>query len=440
MAEQAALIRGHAATFHSELQMPAPTAAPALSALASAADPIPSAAAVLTGCCPAIELVKQLVCQVAAFDTNVLVLGESGTGKEVVARAIHETSPRRRRSFVPINCGAIPSELLESELFGHEKGAFTGALAARKGRFEMAEGGTIFLDEIGDMNPAMQVKLLRVLQERVFERVGSCTSQRCNVRVIAATHRNLEEAIARGTFREDLYYRLNVVPIEMPPLRERIEDLPLLIAALVERLAGAGQPRVQFTTASLAALRAYRWPGNVRELGNLIERMAVQCGGRAVGVADLPPRYRPASWEESVEPASQMIESVPASTVLAAAFETHAGAATANAANAGVDADAAAPSLDDATAPLEPAPPGEGEPPPPMDAALTDALLAELPRDFDLREYLEALERRLIARALQAAGGTVAQAARLLGLRRTTLVEKLRKYALSGGEDSTAES
>ncbi len=428
MAEQAAVVRGHAATFHSEaLQTTDTTPAPALSALASAADPIPSAAAVLTGCCLAIERVKQLVCQVAAFDTNVLVLGESGTGKEVVARAIHETSPRRRRSFVPINCGAIPSELLESELFGHEKGAFTGALAARKGRFEMAEGGTIFLDEIGDMNPAMQVKLLRVLQERMFERVGSCTSQRCNVRVIAATHRNLEEAIARGTFREDLYYRLNVVPIEMPPLRERIEDLALLIAALVERLAAAGQPRVQFTTAALEALRAYRWPGNVRELGNLIERMAVQCGGRAVAVADLPPRYRPASWEESVEPASKMVESIPATTLLAPTLEARAGA------------DATAPTVDDITATLEPAPAGEGDPPP-MDAALTDALLAELPRDFDLREYLEALERRLIARALQSAGGTVAQAARLLGLRRTTLVEKLRKYALSGGEDSTAES
>jgi sigma-54 dependent transcriptional regulator, flagellar regulatory protein len=443
MADQAALARGHGATFHSELESVETTATPALSALASGADPIPSAAAVLTGCCPAIERVKQLACQVAAFDTNVLVLGESGTGKEVVARAIHETSPRRRRSFVPINCGAIPSELLESELFGHEKGAFTGALAARKGRFEMAEGGTIFLDEIGDMNPAMQVKLLRVLQERVFERVGSCASQRCNVRVIAATHRNLEEAIARGTFREDLYYRLNVVPIEMPPLRERIEDLPLLIAALVERLAGAGQPRVRFTSAALAALCAYRWPGNVRELGNLIERMAVQCGGRAVAVADLPPRYRPASWEESVEPASKMIESIPATSLLAPGFEAGAGAVTANAASAGVDAEAdasaAAPGLDDTTATLEPAPPGEGDPPP-MDAALTDALLAELPRDFDLREYLEALERRLIARALQSAGGTVAQAARLLGLRRTTLVEKLRKYALSGGEDSTAES
>src|SRR5579862_7610055 len=195
-----------------------------------------------TGDCAAITRIKQLIGQVAAFDTNVLVLGESGTGKEVVARAIHEASPRRGRAFVPINCGAIPAELLESELFGHEKGAFTGALSSRKGRFEIAEGGTVFLDEIGDMNPTMQVKLLRVLQERLFEKVGSCVSQRCDVRIIAATHRNLEQAIAAGTFREDLFYRLNVVPIEMPALRQRTEDLPQLVADLSDRCASGGRP------------------------------------------------------------------------------------------------------------------------------------------------------------------------------------------------------
>ena len=373
-----------------------------------------------TGNCAAIARIKQLIGQVAVFDTNVLVLGESGTGKEVVARAIHEASPRRGRAFVPINCGAIPAELLESELFGHEKGAFTGALSSRKGRFEIAEGGTVFLDEIGDMNPTMQVKLLRVLQERVYERVGSCVSQRCNVRVIAATHRNLEEAIAQGSFREDLYYRLNVVPIEMPPLRERIEDLPLLIEALMERLAAGGQPAVQFSPAALAALRAYRWSGNVRELGNLLERMAVQYGGRLVGIAELPARYRPAQWEQS-EAASEpiMIASIAAPDLLApvlnATFE-----------------EAAHPDM--ALTATE----SEGEPPP-MDPALADALLAELPPGFDLRAYLESLERRLIERALESAGGTVAHAARLLGLRRTTLVEKLRKYAL-GSSEALAES
>ena len=378
-----------------------------------------------TGTCAAVARIKQLIGQVAVFDTNVLVLGESGTGKEVVARAIHEASPRRGRAFVPINCGAIPAELLESELFGHEKGAFTGALSSRKGRFEIAEGGTIFLDEIGDMNPTMQVKLLRVLQERVYERVGSCASQRCNVRVIAATHRNLEAAIAQGSFREDLYYRLNVVPIEMPPLRERIDDLPVLIEALVARLTAAGQPPVQFSAAALAALRTYRWPGNVRELGNLLERMAVQHAGHVVGIAELPARYRPAQWDAN-EAASEpiLIASIPAPELLAPALD------------AALEDSPGADSLDVDANSLRTS--GEDEPPP-MDPALTDALLAELPAGFDLRAYLESLERRLIERALQSAGGTVAHAARLLGLRRTTLVEKLRKYALGVGE-ALAES
>src|SRR5579883_1704715 len=180
-----------------------------------------AAARFLTGNSPAIREVNALIRQVAGHDSTVLVLGESGTGKEVAARAIHDLSPRRNRPFVAVNCGAIPSELLESELFGHEKGSFTGAVTARKGRFEIAEGGTLFLDEIGDMSPSMQVKLLRVLQERVFERVGNHMPIRCNVRIIAATHRNLEESIVRGTFREDLFHRINVFPIEMPALRSR---------------------------------------------------------------------------------------------------------------------------------------------------------------------------------------------------------------------------
>src|SRR5882757_4481234 len=179
-----------------------------------------------TGTSVLIRDVISLIRQVAGHDSTVLVLGESGTGKEVCARAIHDLSPRRNRPFVAVNCGAIPADLLESELFGHERGAFTGAVSARKGRFEIAEGGTLFLDEIGDMSPTMQVKLLRVLQERVFERVGSQQApMRCNVRIIAATHRNLEDSIQRGTFREDLFHRLNVFPIEMPALRARIEDL-----------------------------------------------------------------------------------------------------------------------------------------------------------------------------------------------------------------------
>ena len=378
-----------------------------------------------TGRSAAISEVNRLVRQVAAYDSNVLILGESGTGKEVVARAIHDCSPRRARPFVPINCGAIPADLLESELFGHEKGAFTGALASRKGRFELAEGGTIFLDEIGDMNPTMQVKLLRVLQERIYERVGSCSSQRCDVRVIAATHRNLEEAIERGSFREDLYYRLAVVPVEMPPLRERREDLPLLIEALATRVAAAHRHPVRFAAATIVALQAYRWPGNVRELANLIERLSIQCDGAAVGVADLPPRYRPAGWTsaaaESAMPADAgpLARTEPESAgALAALLDTAAVAAVADAAEAAADADAAATSSG-AAAPVAGAVPA----------------LMELPAEgMDLRQYLESLERHLIVRALESAGGTVAQAARLLGLRRTTLVEKLRKYDLVASE------
>src|SRR5512146_2393645 len=204
-----------------------------------------------TGSSIPVRDVIALIRQVAAHDSTVLVLGESGTGKEVAARAIHDLSPRRNRPFVAVNCGAIPADLLESELFGHEKGAFTGAVCARKGRFEIAEGGTLFLDEIGDMSPTMQVKLLRVLQERVFERVGNHVPMRCNVRIIAATHRNLEESMARGTFREDLFHRLNVFPIEMPALRSRLEDLPMLVRDLIASNAAEGRGQVQLAPRAL---------------------------------------------------------------------------------------------------------------------------------------------------------------------------------------------
>ena len=196
-----------------------------------------SAAQLPSGQGSKIQAINRAILRVAAHDSTVLILGESGTGKEVVARAIHDSSPRAARPFVPVNCGAIPAELLESELFGHEKGAFTGAISTRQGRFEIANGGTLFLDEIGDMSPVMQVKLLRVLQERVFERVGSNRPMRSNVRIVAATHQDLEAAMERGTFRRDLYYRLCVVPIEMPPLRERLEDLDLLVEEIAERQA-----------------------------------------------------------------------------------------------------------------------------------------------------------------------------------------------------------
>jgi len=365
-----------------------------------------AAARFLTGNSPAISEVNALIRQVAAHDSTVLILGESGTGKEVAARAIHDLSPRRNRPFVAVNCGAIPSELLESELFGHEKGSFTGAIAARKGRFEIAEGGTLFLDEIGDMSPSMQVKLLRVLQERVFERVGNHVPIRCNVRIIAATHRNLEESIGRGTFREDLFHRLNVFPIDMPPLRKRVEDLPLLVRELVAHNVSDGRSKVQLAQRTLAALALHPWTGNVRELGNLVERLSIIAAGRIVQIEDLPPKYRPPEgwvWEERQpsrhEAADAHVLDVEETLNL---LETGAIPGVA----------AAAPQ-----------------------AAEPDSLAVLPEAGLDLREHLLSIERSLVQQALERANGTVAHAARLLNLRRTTLVEKLRKLGIEAATE-----
>ncbi len=327
---------------------------------------------------PALRL-SRMIDQVAPHDTTVLILGESGTGKEVAARAIHARSKRHANAFVAINCGAIPAELLESELFGHEKGAFTGALTQRKGRFEMADGGTLLLDEIGDMSMPMQVKLLRVLQERNFERVGGNQTIECDVRVIAATHRNLEAHIAEGKFREDLFYRLNVFPIEMPALRERADDLPDLIAAITRQLADAGRGRVSLSSGAVEVLRHYAWPGNVRELANLLERLAVLHPAETVRAADLPARYRAAVPELPEEVAA-----------VAAVAETIA-------------------KVDPTTLSPRATLPAEG---------------------MDLRSHIADVELELIRAALEQADGVVAHAAPLLGLRRTTLVEKLRKYGI----------
>ncbi len=376
-----------------------------VTAFATAAARLPS------GNSSAIREVVGLIRQVAGHDSTVLVLGESGTGKEVAARAIHDLSPRRNRPFVAVNCGAIPAELLESELFGHEKGSFTGAIAARKGRFEIAEGGTLFLDEIGDMSPSMQVKLLRVLQERVFERVGNHVPIRCNVRIIAATHRNLEESIAHGTFREDLFHRLNVFPIEMPPLRRRIEDLPLLVRDFVTQNVADGRPPVHFAQRTLGALTLHPWTGNVRELGNLIERLSILAAGRIVQIEDLPSKYRPPEgwvWEgrqsgradpETEAGEEPVLDDEEALTLLETG--TIAGAA------AGPAAPAAAP----------------------------DGLTALPDAGLDLRAHLLAIERSLVQQALDRANGTVAHAARLLSLRRTTLVEKLRKLGIEAATE-----
>jgi sigma-54 dependent transcriptional regulator, flagellar regulatory protein len=387
--------------------------------------PITAAVRLPTGTSAAIRDVIALIRQVAAFDSTALVLGESGTGKEVVARAIHDLSPRRGRPFVAVNCGAIPADLLESELFGHEKGSFTGAIAARKGRFEIAEGGTLFLDEIGDMSPSMQVKLLRVLQERVFERVGNHASIRCNVRIIAATHRNLEDSISRGTFREDLFHRINVFPIEMPPLRSRSEDIPLLIRDFVAHNMAEGRGRLQISQRALAALALHSWSGNVRELGNLVERLSIVCSNRVVEVRDLPPKYRPPEdWTLEVKALD--------STLCISALED-ASQAIAVEEQVTLSDEGALTVLESEAfepAPLEPS----RLAPTAIEAATLDpfAALTILPQEgLDLRAHLLSIERRLVEQALERSNGTVAHAARLLNLRRTTLVEKLRKLGMA---------
>jgi sigma-54 dependent transcriptional regulator, flagellar regulatory protein len=369
-----------------------------------------------SGTSRAMRAVHRLIEQVAPFDSNVLILGESGTGKEMVARHVHELSGRANHPFVPVNCGAIPADLLESELFGHEKGAFTGALSTRLGRFEFAEGGTLFLDEIGDMSLQMQVKLLRVLQERSFERVGSNKTMHCNVRIIAATHRDLDAAISAGRFREDLFYRLNVFPLQMPPLRERLEDLPILIEHLVQRQTQGAGRTIRLDKDAMNCLARNPWPGNVRELANLLERLAILFPAQTISAADLPDRYRGAA------PVARALPSVADLVGEAPTFM------------------AKPPVLIDAEESIDELELGEDEVCELVEAAeasagspqLYEMLGGHLPRGgIDLKDHLSAIEIGLIREALVEADGTVAEAARLLRIRRTTLVEKLRKYRLS---------
>jgi sigma-54 specific flagellar transcriptional regulator A len=387
-----------------------------------------------SGTSRAMRAVHRLIEQVAPHDTNVLILGESGTGKEMVARHIHELSGRAGHPFVPVNCGASPADLLESELFGHEKGAFTGALSTRQGRFEFAEGGTLFLDEIGDMSLQMQVKLLRVLQERTFERVGSNRTMRCNVRIIAATHRDLDSAISAGRFREDLFYRLNVFPVQMPPLRERLEDLPVLIEHLGQRQEQMAGRHIKLDKQAMNCLARNPWPGNVRELSNLLERLAVLFPEQTISADDLPERYRnqgAAAWigsGVSVLPSSQA-----ATAARSAAQACAAPVASIRDAIDSVDSinfvdcrrtrDEAARDADAARDPLEAEDVADAE------DGTADGTLPH--GGIDLKNHLSAIEIGLIRKALRDADGTVAGAARLLNIRRTTLVEKLRKYHLS---------
>jgi len=257
----------------------------------------------IVGTSAALQRVLSLVSKVAPTDASVLVTGETGTGKELVARAIHRKSRRSSRAFVSVNCAAIPRDLIASELFGHEKGSFTGAVQRRLGRFEMANGGTIFLDEVGELPMETQVALLRVLQEREFERVGGTRSIQANVRVVAATNRDLRAAIAAGTFRSDLFYRLNVFPLEIPPLRERREDIPVLVEYFIARCANnAGKNITGINKKSMESLQSYVWPGNIRELQNVIERSVIMCDSESFSVDETWIPQRPAASESKNQP------------------------------------------------------------------------------------------------------------------------------------------
>jgi sigma-54 specific flagellar transcriptional regulator A len=362
-------------------------------AIAAPADPS-SLEDMIVGEAPAMVALRRIVRQVAPSDASVLLTGPSGSGKEVLARAIHAQSRRAGKPFVAVNCGAIPRDLLESVLFGHEKGSFTGAHAQHKGRFEEADGGTLFLDEIGDMPAEMQVKLLRVLEERAVQRVGGRGQIAVDVRIVAATHRDIDAAIDAGQFREDLFYRLAVFPVEIPSLAERLGDIPLLVSYFL-----AGQPGrrlgVTFTPDAFARMAEHGWPGNVRELRNFVDRANVMFAGRTIGADEagalLVRRGRVSAIETralwaatEAEPADEAVEQ-PADSVV-------------------VPIRSCNPSV----------------PPPQMQAGEPVAL----------KEMLAEIERRYIEQALTVSGGVIADAARMLSLQRTTLIEKMRKYEM----------
>jgi len=327
----------------------------------------------IVGDSPSMQVVYRLIEQIADTDSTVMILGDSGTGKELIAKTIHYNSSRSQGPFVPLNCAAIPRDLLESELFGHEKGAFTGAINTRIGRFELAQNGTIFLDEVGELDPSLQVKLLRVLQEREFERVGGMKTVKVDVRVLAATNKNLEKLIQESKFREDLFYRLNVIPLHLPPLRNRPEDIPLLVDHFIHEFAKKRKrnPFV-FSQESMQCLLSYQWPGNVRELENLIERLTILVRNDTIQVSDLPEKFH------ACLPAQQP-SADPVSSISATAQKT---------AN-------------------------------------------DIPETgVDLSSIVSNLEKDLILKALSKSGGVKSKAAQFLGLNRTTLLEKMKKMGI----------
>ena len=325
---------------------------------------------------PSLRQVFAVLAKVSPTDSTVLVTGESGTGKELLVRALHANSKRKGKAFVPINCGAIPRDLIESELFGHEKGAFTHAIRSRAGRFEMADGGTIFLDEIGELDLTLQVKILRVIQEKDFERVGGSVTTKVDVRIVAATNRDLEQEVAQGRFREDLFYRLNVIPIHLPPLRERYADITLLGQHFLNVFCEQKQREVlRLTQKAQDFLLAYPWPGNVRELENFMERISILCENTEVAPEDLPDKILKFVGHEVPKRKLKIV-------------------------------------LEDFVWPT----------------------LADL-RDQSggLKEFMDEIEDRLLQEALEECGGVKNQAAELLGIKRTTLIEKLKKRNAANG-------
>ena len=402
-----------------------------------------SSATPIIGQSPATRALRQLVQTIAASSSTALVTGESGTGKELVAQALHSQGPRAEGRFVPINCGAIPRELIESELFGHRKGAFTGAVTDRIGRFELAHGGTLFLDEIGDLPMDMQVKLLRVLQERCILPVGASREVPVDVRVVAATHKNLEHEVQQGRFREDLYYRINVLPICTTPLRERSQDLAELLSFYADKHAMPGNRPVSFAADMLEMLAEYRWPGNVRELSNLVDRFSTLFPGQKIACHTVPTCMLPsglmtlqtqrlgqeqvAPWvpQTPLEPSAPLVaESVPD----APAFDPilHAMAIASD----DVPADRVLPVMM-----ARPAASASNDEINAVEEAifLAQGIQTLPPQGISLKQHLVDIERSLIEQALSRTQGNVSRTAKLLQLQRTTLIEKINKYELRAG-------
>ena len=407
----------------------------------------------------AIQELRTLIEMVGPTESTVLILGDSGTGKELVAKALHGCSDRAQGPFIPINCGAIPKDLLESELFGHRKGAFTGAISDRIGRFELANGGTLFLDEIGDMSMDLQVKLLRVLQERSIDPVGSTSSKPIDVRVIAATHRNVEALIQQGEFREDLFYRLNVMPMEILALAQRKLDIPLLMEHFASLHSAAQKAPIKMTAWSLKLMVEYDWPGNVRELSNLVARYTALYPGQDVDLRHVPSSMIPMGIRTLIEhQSSDALSSLMATTEIASADIEKTQVAGVDAASMGIDS-----AEQEQTVPRFEAVLQDGAAPNHSAAALNDSsvkgsiasdqmdifapvesvseveriiMLAQggdvFPEEgMQLKQHLLEIERTLIKQALGKAEGNVSKTARLLNLQRTTLIEKINKYGLS---------